>query len=142
MVCRKAWSIGAIRWVRQNKNKSLQIGVELLAPTANPYGARAKNSAEAGSQDFMRVLVLPEIKTIGQESTLITPSVKFSVGQRIVLMRNNKEHTIRLNKLVASTGCYFQFTFEDVKPLASGLSSGKIGDSSSDTEFDSVWELL
>ena len=138
----QTWNVGAIRWARQDKEQLLQIGVELLGPAANPYGAHIVNNAEEGPSVFMRVLVLPEMKTIGQSSTLITPSMNFEPGQHVVLISNNQEHTIRLNQLVAATGSYFQFTFDDVKPLASDEPSGKIDGFSRDTEFDSVWELL
>ena len=140
-----AWNIGAIRWVRQSKNKSLQIGVELLSPTAHAYGARITDTDGAPRSDFMRVLILPEIKTAGQPNSLITPALSFKAGQQVLLERGGKEHMIKLKKMIASSGSYFQFTFEDLQPLASTFSSGKIGDSlsiSQDDDFDSVWDML
>ena len=34
------WHIGCIRWVKQSKTRGLQLGVELISPSAAPYGAK------------------------------------------------------------------------------------------------------
>lgn len=145
----KSWNIGAIRWVRQSKEKSLQIGVELLSPNAIPYGARISDSEGKPQSDFMRVLALPEIKTAGQPSSLLTPAVSFKPGQTILLANDGQEQTIELQKLISSSGSYLQFTYKAVKTLATTSSSGKIDFSLDgevgggvDNDLDSVWELL
>lgn len=139
------WNIGSIRWVRQNKEKSLQIGVELLGPNAIPFGARVADFDGNPKSDFMRVLMLPEIKTTAQPSTLLTPALTFKPGQYVLLCSDGQEECIELKKLVSSTGSYFQFSFELVKSLASSGSSGKIagtGGKSGESDLDSVWNLL
>lgn len=139
------WNIGAIRWVRQSKEKSLQIGVELLSPNAIPYGARISDSEGNPQSDFMRVLALPEIKTAGQPCSILTPAVSFKPGQTVLLASNGKEQTVELKKLIGSSGSYLQFTYKGVKTLAqppsSGNIDGSIGDGE-DSDLDSVWELL
>lgn len=138
-----SWNIGVIRWVRQSKEKTLQIGVELLSPNADPFGARVADFEGKPQSDFMRVLVLPEIKTAGQTSTILTPAVSFKTGQYMLLAREGKEDLVRLKKMVASTGSYFQFDYENIG-LASPQASGKMAgsDEQQDTDIDSVWDLL
>ena len=140
-----SWNIGSIRWVRQNKEKSLQIGVELLSPNAIPFGARIADFEGNPKSDFMRVLILPEIKTTGQPSTLLTPALSFKPGQYVLLACDGNEQCIELKKIISSTGSYFQFTYEEVKTLASPGSSGKIGEpggKSDESDLDSVWNIL
>lgn len=139
-----SWNIGVIRWVRQSKEKTLQIGVELLSPSAEPYGARICDHEGTPQSDFMRVLVLPEIKTAGQASTLLTPAVSFKSGNHVLLACNGREHGIRLGKMIASTGSYFQFTYEVVESLALAEPSGNMDDSEGgkDSDIDSVWDYL
>ncbi|HEY9034837.1 MAG TPA: hypothetical protein VIN71_12915 [Pseudomonadales bacterium] len=139
-----SWNIGVIRWVRQSKEKSLQIGVELLSPSAEPYGARISDHEGNPQSDFMRVLMLPEIKTAGQASTLLTPAVSFKPGHYALLARDGREIGVRLGKLMASSGSYFQFAYEPVESLAPAGASGKMAgaDGEKDTDIDSVWDLL
>ncbi len=139
------WNIGSIRWVRQNKEKSLQIGVELLSPNATPYGARVADFEGHPKSDFMRVLVLPEIKTAGQPGSILTPAVAFKSGQYVLLASDGNEKCVELKKLISSTGSYFQFAYEHVKSVASSTSSGKITGvvgNSDEADMDSVWSLL
>lgn len=137
------WNIGVIRWVRQSKEKSLQIGVELLSPNAEPFAARASDYEGKPQSDFMRAMILPEIKTAGQPASILTPSVSFKAGQYILLARDGAEECVQLKKQLSSTGSYSQFTYESVKPLAQPASSGKIEKPApQDNDLDSVWDLL
>jgi len=139
------WNIGTIRWVRQNKEQSLQLGIELLSPSAIAYGARLADFNGEPKSDFMRVLALPEIKTAGQEACLITPAVSFKSGQYVLLMRHGKQECVELNKLISSSGSYFQFAYKAVKTIAPTEPSGKMmaeKPQTSDADLDSVWGLL
>lgn len=142
-----SWNIGVIRWVRQSKESSLQIGVELLSPSAIPFGARVIDSAGKPQSDFMRILALPEIKTAGQPASIVTPAVTFKPGQQVLMASHGKERILELRKLLSSSGSYLQFTYQDIgKPLATEQPSGKIAppgaDSQQDGDLDTVWELL
>lgn len=139
------WHIGAIRWVKQHAQKGLQIGVELISPSASPYGAKFVALSGQDKTDYLRVLVLPEIKPAGQEASIITPSLSFKAGQHIHLMLNGQEETILLRELKTSTGSYSQFTYDTIKPLAEGKTFATIEDSANTkpaNDIDSVWELL
>lgn len=139
------WNIGTIRWVRQNKEQRLQVGVELLSPNAIPYGARVADFEGNPKSDFMRVLATPEIKAAGQSASLITPAVTFKTGQYVLLMSEGKEICVELKKLISSSGSYFQFTYNPVKTIAPLEPSGKMKEHDvqpADIEFDSVWGLL
>lgn len=137
------WNIGVIRWVRQNVEKSLQIGVELLSPKAEAYAACVCDYEGKAQSDFMRTIMLPEIVTAGQSRSVITPAVTFKIGQYVQLAKEGKHAFIQLKKLISTTGSYSQFTYESVKPLARTIPSDKMFDrDTKDSDIDNVWDLL
>ncbi|MCK5880391.1 MAG: hypothetical protein KAG18_00870, partial [Sinobacterium sp.] len=137
------WHIGVIRWVKQTKEKGLQLGIELISPSAAPYGAKFVALSGEDKTDFLRVLLLPEISAAGQAASIITPSLSFKPGQHIHLMLNGEEQTILLRELLTSTGSYSQFSFDTVKPLNSDSTSPWHSNQASDAgDIDSVWEIL
>lgn len=133
------WSIGAVRWVRL-LDAGPQLGIELLSPTAAPYGARVL--AKSGAQgDYLRVLLLPEIKQTGQPTTVITPRLPFRTGQKVSLLHRDKETRIQLTRKIASTAAFSQFEFRRLSGLAASAKPGA-DDPARDTGFDSLWDNL
>lgn len=136
------WSIGAIRWVRQEPDVGLHLGVELLSPAAVPYGARVLQKRGDAPSDYMRVLTLPEIKPLGQPMTLLTPSVTFREGQKVVLVRQGQESTVLLTRLMKQTAAYSQFEFQPSKRIGEPPHQGAAKPEGRDEGFDSLWHKL
>jgi|GEM_PF-1526767 len=137
------WNVGVIRWVRQNKEKSLQIGIELLSPNAEPYAVRLADYEAKPQSDFTRAIILPEIKTTAVERSILLPTVTFKTGQYVLLARDGEEECVQLKKQLSSTGSYSQYTYQRVNPLTQ--STGSAGDKASvvaNNDLDDVWELL
>ncbi|HEY3698205.1 MAG TPA: hypothetical protein VGK97_02665 [Spongiibacteraceae bacterium] len=135
----KKWSVGVVRWV-QLTEAGPRLGIELLSPTAVPYGARAINkTGERG--EYQRALVLPEIKQIDQPATLLASRLPFRVGQKVSLLRNSKETRVQLTRKLASTAAFNQFEFRR-------LSSPKVQEEQTEAKtdknsgFDSLWDSL
>jgi len=104
------WSIAAIRWVENTPNTTPKLGLELLCPSGTPYGAKVLQ--KTGDQtEYIRVLILPALPNIRQPYTLLTPSVPFKVGQKLILNQLGKEITIHLQEKLNDQGNYCQFTF-------------------------------
>jgi cyclic-di-GMP-binding protein len=137
-----SWSIGAIRWVRQEPDAGLHLGVELLSPAAVPYGARVLQKRGDVPSDYMRVLTLPEIKPLGQPMTLLTPAVSFREGQKVVLMRQGQESTVLLTRLVTQTAAYSQFEFQLSKRIGEPPQKSTAKPEGRDEGFDSLWHKL
>jgi hypothetical protein len=131
------WAIAAIRWVSQVENDKTLLGLELLSPQAKPYGARMQPHKKSEETDPMRVLLLPEIKLVGQPPTLITPRAGFREQQKIVLTRHDEEFFIQLLRQVAVTGAFMQFEFRYIKQLGEVLAEDK--SRPRDSAFDSLW---
>lgn len=146
------WSLAVIRWIRQVKHQGTQIGIELLAPVARPCGVRLLQKT-GGSSEYLRGLLLPELSSIGQPATLITPRLPFQTGHRITLFHDGHEDQCQLSRRVSATGCVSQF---EVKFLTNNASNGdsnngqqgsnsagsNAGKSASEDEFDSLWPSL
>ncbi len=137
----KNWSIGVIRWVRLLESGP-QLGIQLLSPTATPFGARVIQ--KTGPQgEFQRVLVLPEMKQSGQPTTLITPRLPFRSGQKVALVYRDKETRVQLVRRRASTTAFSQFEFRRLGAAAATADSGaETKAPTDDSEFDSLWDNL
>ena len=103
------WCVALIRWIRQEQQR-ICMGVELLSPRAIPVAIRAIQK-RGGPTNYTRGLLLPQIEAIGQESTLITPSVPFIERQKVNLQRQGIETTAQLLLSRIKTESVNQFTF-------------------------------
>lgn len=144
----KNWNIGIVRWA-SHEDKRCLIGIELISPNAEAFGARIVRSAGAQTE-FMRALLLPENKLIGQSTSLITPCVPFKEGQKVSLVQKGKKQTIQLTKQLSSTPAIKQFEFrylvtssdeKDSNLVKLNLKS-KIEDKNDNEDFGSLWKDL
>ena len=136
----KQWSIGIVRWV-QLTEAGPRLGIELLSPSAIPYGGRVINKAGDPSE-YQRVLVLPEIKQINQPTTLLAPRLPFRAGQKVSLMRNSKETRVQLTRKINSTAAFNQFEFRRLSTANNGSPESAAKQKPHDGGFDSLWDSL
>ncbi|MEH6635500.1 MAG: GTPase [Halioglobus sp.] len=134
----KNWVIAVSRWVSNLENARTLIGLELLSPRAMPYGARIHQKT-GDKTPPMRVLLLPEIKLVGQPHTLITPRAGFRERQKVTLISATEEYSIQLQRQVAATGSFAQFDFRYIRELGDVLAEDKAGHLGS---YDSVWSKI
>lgn len=136
------WSVGVIRWVKQLPGHGAQLGIEVLSPKARPCGARViKKTGEAS--EFMRTLLLPELKAIGRPATLITPALTFRSGYKLVLKIDGEEVKAHLGRQVSATQSFSQFEFTLMNRPASESTTGESTTGGSPNEdFDSIWSSL
>jgi len=120
----KDWDIAVLRWISHLDNNKTLIGIELLSPSAVPYGARI-HSITGREVELMRVLLLPEIKLVGQAHTLITPRSRFREHQKVTLIRQGEEFFIQLQRQISATVSYAQFDFQYITHLEEVATPGK-----------------
>ncbi len=136
----KNWSIAIIRWI-QLIDSGPRLGLQLLSPTAAAYGARPINKTGAPGE-YLRALVLPEVKQIGQPTTLIVPRLPFRTGQKVSLCHRGKETQIQLTRKIMSTDAFSQFEF---RRLGAGnkTQSEPTGNTPAPSgTFDNLWDNL
>ncbi len=134
------WSIGVVRWVHM-RGEEPHLGIELLSPSAAPYGARVIQTS-GGSEEYLRVLVLPEIQQISQPATLITPHLPFREGQKVMLQARDRETRIHLGRRIASSAAYSQFEFRRLGESPPAKKPDPDQNLPRDGKFDQLWDTL
>ena len=107
---KERWSIGVIRWLKSNPDKSIQMGIETLNPNGAAVGIRAASSSS--NAPLQRSLMLPELKNLKQPACLITGPVQWREGHKITINMLGKDIPATLTKSIQNTGLFAQFQFE------------------------------
>lgn len=131
----QAWSIAVVRWIRQVRNGAMQMGIELVAPHAQPCGLQPIREQDEHGQ-YLRGLLLPEISALDLPPTMIAPRLPFQEGQQVLINTNGLERRVGLDRRVTSTHSFNQFAYhqEDSGPTEDG--------SDQEGNFDSLWKSL
>ena len=141
----QAWSVAVVRWIRQVRGGGTQMGIELIAPHAQPCGVQLVRKNEQNSQ-YLRALLLPEISVISRPATLITPRLPFQESNKVMINHNGEETRAVLSRKQTSTGSFTQFEYRllDDNKAASGTSitPAKTVGKPGDEDFDSLWKSL
>lgn len=136
------WSIAAIRWVRHIKKKGTQIGIELLAPGAQPCGVQLLPRTGVPSE-YLRGILLPELGSIGQPATLITPRLPFQSGHKVSIRLSETESKCLLEQRVSATGSFSQFKLSASEQMIGKNVPAKMTMSlDKEDDFDSLWPTL
>jgi cyclic-di-GMP-binding protein len=137
----QAWSIGVIRWLRSTQGGP-QLGVELLSPGAEAFGARVIH--KTGPQgDYQRALLLPEVKQTGQPSTLLLPRLPFRAGQKVSLLCRDRETRVHLVRKIMSTPNFNLFEFRQLDSAPTEPETTSIAfDRGGAAAFENLWDNL
>ncbi len=134
----RQWGMGVIRWMKSADQDGLELGVQMLAPNAVAIAAKTSRDGKNFSA-YQRCLLLPEIRTIQQPATLLLPALTSQVGSTVIINIHNKEHRVRLTKVLENTGTFGQFNFV---PMESETTGNKDGTTATPKDFDSIWSLI
>jgi hypothetical protein len=136
---KRDWGIAVIRWLRPVDNSRTLIGLELLSPRAMPYGASIHKGKGALTPPI-RVLLLPQIKLIGQPETLITPRAGFKENQKLTLANHAEQCSVQLQRQMSYTGSFVQYEFRFIKTLGDVLSEK--GEGTPGAGYESLWSNI
>ncbi|MEQ8691544.1 MAG: hypothetical protein RIC89_12035 [Pseudomonadales bacterium] len=103
------WCVAVLRWI-SGQGEFGEIGLQLLAPRAIPVAVRLIQK-KGGSAGYSRGLLLPGLEAIGQAATMITPSLPFKAGQKIIIHRQGLQSTGMLQEVLLNTESFNQFSF-------------------------------
>ncbi|MGD2055422.1 MAG: hypothetical protein PVJ15_01350 [Gammaproteobacteria bacterium] len=104
------WQLGVIRWMKFTQERGFGLGVQLMSPGAKPVLASIRSN-NAAAENKMHGILLPEIKAINQQASLLLPSLPFRSGSLSTLSWGADEEQIRLTRLIENTGSFAQFHF-------------------------------
>lgn len=135
----QGWSVAVVRWIRQVRSGGTQMGIELVAPHAQPCGLQLVRVSEQNSQ-FLRGLLLPEIRAIDIPASLLAPRMPFQEGNKVIINTQGDERPAGLGQRMTGTGSFNQFEYhllEVAKPAPTGAD-----DAAPEEDFDSLWKDL
>ena len=134
------WRIAVVRWLRQVRGGGLQMGIELIAPEAQPCGLKLVRGTDQGSA-YLRALLLPEIAALSRPATVIAPCLPFQEGHKVLINQNGDEHRAVLGGRQNNTGSYNQFAYQIVgrqtQPAAAAPGVAPAKD-----DFELLWPSL
>ena len=134
------WRIAVVRWLRQVRGGGLQMGIELIAPEAQPCGLKLVRGTDQGSA-YLRALLLPEIAALSKPATVIAPRPPFQEGHKVLINQNGDEHRAVLGSRQSSTGSYNQFEYQFVgRQTQPGTTAPGVAPAKDD--FELLWPSL
>jgi hypothetical protein len=85
------WQLGTIRRMKFTEQNGLELGIQLLSPGARAIWAHpCKEGVKTG--DKMQGILLPEIKAIKVEASLLLPSLPFRTGSMATVESFSQYH--------------------------------------------------
>lgn len=105
-----SWNVGAVRWVQTNDAHEIEIGVQLMAPTATPIIVEPATGPMTRKHDG---LILPPVDALKQPSYLLTPNDLYRDGQEFKVERRDSILRVRPTRLVEQTTAFDLFAFSD-----------------------------
>ena len=140
------WGVGVIRRMISLGNSNIELGIQMLTPNAVAVAARLDGcNGDVRSSEIMRCLMLPELRTIDQPATIITPALPFKQDSHIRIKLQDKQILASLTRQLESTRNFSQFGFsvlsEDERddPVTGSDSKKEAGTA---LDFDSLWTTL
>lgn len=100
------WSLCVVRWATSNEQNELEIGIQMIAPTAVPLAVRTD-----GENTFELALLLSEIAAFKQPETLITLHGGYWPARVMEIDLHGKTALVLATKLAERTGCFERFEF-------------------------------
>lgn len=109
----EAWNIGVVRWVSSENPNHLQLGAQMLAPTATPVRVRPV-IASVGTL-FQPALVLPEIPALKQPATLLALRGSYQPQREFMLEGMGRPQNVRATRLLEQTATFDLFEFTQIQ---------------------------
>jgi hypothetical protein len=103
----KQWELAVLRWANMSDMSQLDVGLELISPSAVAVTAKFENSTMEGE-----ALLLPELGAIKQAASIITARGFCKAGDTLKLNSTNKPSKILINKLVERTARFERFQYD------------------------------
>ena len=105
-----AWHLGVVRWMKCSDKYGLELGAEMLSPSAQAVWAYL-DEAGVRSRSKMQGILLPEIKALKQPASLLLPTLPFRAGCLATLQTADMLENIKLTRQLENTGSFAQYHF-------------------------------
>jgi len=105
-----SWNLGVVRWMKCTKAYGLELGIQMLSPGAQAVWTSLYESS-VDSRKKMRGIMLPEVRVLHQQASLILPTLPFRAGVTATLETADSLENIKLTRQLENTGSFAQFNF-------------------------------
>lgn len=104
------WQPGVVRWMKCTDSNDLELGIQMLSPSAQAvWTSLYESSVHSGKK--MRGIMLPEIRALRQQASLILPTLPFRPGCTATLETAGSMENIKLTHQLENTGSFAQYHF-------------------------------
>ena len=104
------WHLGVVRWMKCSDKYGLELGTEMLSPSAQAVWAYLDETG-VRSRSKMQGILLPEIKALKQQASLLLPTLPFQAGCLATLQTADTLENIKLTRQLENTGSFAQYHF-------------------------------
>ena len=135
------WRGGVIRWLKQSSEKSLELGLEVLAQDIFPCAVRIQSDRHVSN--YHPALILKNHNLDETKTTIILPGSQIFREQQAVHLRLGKEE-VKVYLLTAQliTQSFVQFDFELLNEEDEPNLQKFIAQKNMDTNDQDLWEAL
>ena len=135
----RQFGLGLVRWMKSALNEGMQVGVQMIAPHATAVTAKRIKQSSQHPQDC---LLLPEVGTSGQPTSLVCPAFPFKVGDLLILDDRGQSHEIKLTRLLESSGAISQFQIIYLDGPGKGKTGTENNGPGDSEDFEHLWSNL
>jgi len=108
------WRVGVARWVKSPDSRQVEMGVEMLAPSARTLAIAPAGDAAAPATP---ALLLPAVEALRQPASLIVERGTCQRGEDIHMLEAGlPPRRVRVLSVVERTSAFSQVVFADVNP--------------------------
>lgn len=100
--------LAVVRWVRSERDGSMEVGLELISGRPNPVSCRPLGDADATPT---QCLFLPSDTDAGTAASLLVPKGLYAPDQRLLLYVGAREVAVRATRAVAEGEGFDHFEF-------------------------------
>lgn len=104
-------SVGVVRWMGLSDDEQLSIGVRILPGRPIAAAMRAVGLSPTGSDQFVAILILPNMPALRAEQSLLVPTGWFKPARIVELMQDEQLRRARVNKLLERGPDFERVTF-------------------------------
>ena len=104
------WHLGVVRWMKCTSTYGLELGIQMLSPSAQAVWAYMNESGIHTGRKMQGIL-LPEIKALRQQASLLLPILPFRAGCIATLEATGTLENIKLTRQLENTGSFAQYHF-------------------------------
>jgi len=137
---RRKYGLGVIRWMKQQPDQTLDLGLEVISTRCEAADVRedANSSPRSRAPSYKCLVINDTDPSSNATASLVMSAMSLQTGVDLLLSLAGKEQLIRLTKLVEFSSAFARYHFEFARTEQDeATEDGRPGD-----EFSDLWANL